>query len=286
MANEEAHQHHFVPQFLLRPWAVEGALRGYWWDERRGELACKLKGPKGFCCQIDLLTLRTHNLGRDALEKVFFGHIDTKGAEARDRILADGPYGLSGDEKCDFARLLLSLDARRPANVNTLRDVGRRRFAEALDGDHEILAAMADEGLAASPSSFVEQSGISLVDRALATIQGLVDNPKVGGKLISAHWRVVRLGPYDGSLVLADRPLIRLRGYDHPGAAWVLPLTPDTAFVAVNHAANLERIKRVTPRCFAKRTNVSSACQAERFVFCVDKSHEHWIGRYLNAPLK
>ena len=286
MVNEEAHKHHFVPQFLLRPWLVEDMLRGYWWDNRRGELVCKRRGPKAFCQQLDLLTLRAHKLGRDALETIFFGDIDTKGAKARDRLLADGPEGLSGDQRCDFARLLLSLDARRPSNVNMLRD-GGRQFAEGLDNDPEIIAAMAHEGLTEAPSPFFERnSGVSLEDRALIAIQKLVDNPKIGGKLINACWHVVRLGPHDGSLVLADRPLIRLRAYDHPGAVWVLPLTPKAAFVAANHPTNLDRIKRVTPVRFAKKTNVSSACQAERFVFCVDTSHEHWIGRYLCVPAK
>ena len=148
MAGQEAHEHHFVPAFLLRPWCVEGLLQGYWWDDRRGELARKRKGTRGFCWQLDLLTLRAHSLGRDAIEKVFFGDIDTKGAEARDLLLAGGPRNLNADQRCDFARLLLSLDARRPATVSKLRVMGPRYIAESLDDDPEILAAMKDEGVA------------------------------------------------------------------------------------------------------------------------------------------
>jgi phosphoglycolate phosphatase-like HAD superfamily hydrolase len=71
-------------------------------------------------------------LGRDALEKVFFGDIDTKGAKARDRLLAGGPRNLNADQRCDFARLLLSLDARRRATVSDLRVTGPRHIAESL----------------------------------------------------------------------------------------------------------------------------------------------------------
>jgi Protein of unknown function (DUF4238) len=284
MAKKEAHRHHFVPEFLLRPWCVDGTLWGYWWDDRSGKLACKRKGPKGFCWRLDLLTLQAHSLGRDALEKIFFGQVDSRGVKVRNRLLADGHESLNGDERCDFARLLLSLELRRPADVRTLRDAKRRYIADSLDSDSEILAALASEGVAGMPSSYIEQLGVSLEDRALATIQRLVDNPQVGGKVINAHWHVVRLGPFDGSLILADRPLIRIRGYDHPGAAWVLPLTPKAAFVAVNHVANLERIKRVTPQRFAKRTNASSASQAERFVFCSERSHERWLAKHLSDP--
>ena len=142
---------------------------------------------------------------------------------------------------------------------------------------------MESEGLAGTPTAYIKQLGISLQDRALAIIQLLVDNPKVGGKLNNAHWHVVRLGLSDGSLVLSDRPLIRLRGYDHPGAAWVLPLTPKAAFVAVNHHANLERIRRVSPQRFAKQANAHSASQAERYVFCADTSHEGWLAKRLRS---
>lgn len=286
MLNEESHRHHFVPQFLLRSWCVGDTLQGYWWDDRRGQLTCKRKGPRAFCQQLDLLSLRNHGLGRDAIEKVFFGDIDAKGAEVVDLLLADGPIGLSGNQRCDFARLLLSLEARRPINVGKLRNDGRQHFADGLDSDPEIIAAMADMGVSAAPSVFAEQTfGISFEDRSLVVIQRLVDNPEIGGKLINAHWHVVRLGQYDGSFVLSDRPLIRLHGYDHPGATWVLPLNPKAAFVAVNHSENLVRIKRVTPQRFAKCTNVSSARQAERFVFSVEKSHERWLARILMRQL-
>jgi len=68
--------HHFVPKLLLRPWLVDAAdgqraLLGYWWDSRTQKLAVKRKGLEAFCFQLDLLTLASHHLGRDALERVF-----------------------------------------------------------------------------------------------------------------------------------------------------------------------------------------------------------------------
>ena len=281
MPVQEARKHHFVPEFLLKPWATEGSLRGYWWDSRKGALSCKRKGPDAFCFQVDLLTLSANKIGRDVLERLPFGHIDAAGAKVRDRLLTHGPESLSGDERCDFARLLLSLDGRRPATVAKLRAAGRG-MAEMLDSDPEILAALGERGLAEAPSIYYERTtGVLLEDRALLRIQRLVDNREVGGRLINAHWHIVRLGPSDGSFVLADRPLIRVKAYDHPGAVWALPLTPKVAFVALNHLENLARIKRAPPRRFAKRTNVSSAGQAERFIFASDTSHEHWMCKYL-----
>lgn len=123
--------------------------------------------------------------------------------------------------------------------------------------------------------------GASLEDRALVKIQRLVDNPEVGGVLVNAYWELKKLGPSDGSFVLSDRPLIRIHGYDSPGATSVLPLTPKVAFIAVNHAENLAKLQSVPAHRFAKETNRSSTWQAERFVFSADLHHEIWLGKYL-----
>ncbi len=180
--------------------------------------------------------------------------------------------------------ILLSLDVRRPVIVEKLRNAGTKSYRTTLDNDPEILAAMSDAGIEETPSSYYEQhTGASFGDIGVATIQRLVDNPKIGGQLINAHWYVKHLGEHDGSPALSDRPLIRIRGYDHPGGAWVLPLTPKAAFIAVNHPENLKRMQRVTPQRFAKQTNYSSANQAERFVFSVDDFHERWLVNHL-AP--
>lgn len=285
----EARKHHFVPKLLLRPWLHRNAnnqnvLCGYYWNDRRGQLDKKCRGLDSFCFQLDLLMLKSHGVGRDAIERRFFGEVDTKGATARDILLRSGPQYLTGDQRCDFTRLLLSLDARRPDIVEKLREEGVQTYKTGLDSDPEILPAMMDAGIEEAPSSYYERTkGVSLEDAAVITIQRLVDNPEVGGRLINAHWYVKHLGEHDGSLVLADRPLIRIRGYDHPGAAWVLPLTPKAAFIAVNHTENLKRMQRVTPQRFAKQTNYSSARQAERFVFSVDDFHERWLVNHL-AP--
>ena len=257
-------------------------LNGYWWDPRQERLACKRKGVRAFCFRLDLLTLSSHGLGRDALEKLFFGAIDRKGAYARDRLLEHGPKSLDAELRSDFARLLLSLDVRRPMTVSSLRQEGRWGIANALDSDAEVADAIAAAGLSVAPSDYVEETlDWCLEDRALATVQRLVDNPAVGSKLINAHWHVVQLGPYDPCFVLSDRPLIRLSGYDRPGAAWVLPLNPKSVFVAVNHPLNLERIKHASPQRLARYVNLLSVHQADQYVFSVDQNDERWLAKYL-----
>jgi len=84
----EARKNHYVPQFLLEAWAIDDILQGYWWNPWKSALVSKSRGPKAFCNQLDLLTLNRHALGRDAIERVFFGFIDTRGSLVYDKLLA------------------------------------------------------------------------------------------------------------------------------------------------------------------------------------------------------
>lgn len=287
MASQESKKHHFVPKLLLRPWLVnqpagDRQLHGYWWNPYTNSLACKTRGLDSFCCQLDLLTLRKHALGRDAIERIFFGDIDDKGAVARDALLRSGPSALSSDTRSDFARLLMSLEARRPAIISKLRTQGPITLRDALNNDPEILREFQFREINMRPSDFVEQKlGLDLEDRALANVQALTNNRVVGERLINAHWGLRAMKDISGSLILSDRPLIRFFGYDEPGATWLLPLTPHVAFIACNNGSALARLMRLSDDCFVKDLNRSSVSQAERFIFSIDPSHANWIGRHI-----
>jgi len=287
---QEARNHHFVPKLLLRPWLKQDSTRqlhlcGYYWDERRKGLSCKQRGLNSFCCQIDLLALKSRQLERDAIERIFFGEVDTKGAIARDALLQYGPKAITNEQRADFVRLLISLEARRPPLVERIkRDF--KQVVEALNSAPEIVEAFAREGINETPSDYYERtSGIATEDRALALVEKLTDSPKVHAQIIRSHWGLIQLGSSDGSFVLADRPLIRVHAYDSPGAVWILPLTPKSAFIAVNHQENLSRILLLSKFQICRNINVSSAMQAERFVFSTEVQASIWLGKYLD-PLR
>ena len=277
MRAQESRKHHYVPEFLLRAWACGGTLNGYWWDARRRALACKRLGPKAFCRELDLLLLKRHPEGRDTLENRFFGGVDTRGARARDRILEAGPRALSEDERCDLVRLLFSLEVRSPATIESIR-AAVTQLVESMDGDRELLDAMEREGECDAPSDrYAKQHDHTMGDRFLVNvIQHLVDNARIGGKLINACWTLVRLSERNGTLVLSDRPVVRLR----ERGAWFLPLEPKSALAVLprDHTIDSNPAHRV-----AKRLNVESARQALKYVFAVESGHERLLSKHL-AP--
>ena len=145
-----------------------------------------------------------------------------------------------------------------------------------MDGDRELLDAMEREGESDAPSDwYAKQLDQTMGDRFLVNvIQHLVDNARIGGRLINARWSLVRLSERNGTRVLSDRPVVRPR----ERGAWFLPLEPKSALVVLprEHTIDASPAHRL-----AKRLNVASARQARRFVFCVEERHERWLRKHL-----
>ena len=277
MAQQTSRRHHYVPRFLLEPWAVNNALNAYYWDEWTGKVKCKRRGSKFFCNEPDLLTLKDKKHDSDALERIFFGDVDTKGAAARDQLVRGGASSLNEEQKIHFSGLLLSLEYRYPPIVQKLRDWGPE-LAKTLDDDEELVHSMKALGISGSPSNIVESPDSWFENKSLSVIQRLVSSPKVIGDLLDLRWRVKRLGPQDGTLVLSDRPLVRFFGLDDPRVSWFLPLSPKISFIATKIPQVFEGI---THRRFGRLLNVNSINQVQKYAFCIDNSHRSLLKKRL-----
>jgi hypothetical protein len=124
------------------------------------------------------------------LKGKFFTYVDTRGAEALHTLLRYGTHSLSQEQRCDFARLLLSLEARRPPNVRYLRDHFPAEFCKILDQDLGVIEALRGDGIEYSPTEYFQREGGSIEDEAMLALQQIVDDPIAGSRLINAHWVV------------------------------------------------------------------------------------------------
>ena len=270
-----SHRQHHVPEFLMRPWAEDGVLSGYRWNPYRKTIECKRLGPKAFCYKIDAWMLDSHPLGRDALERLFFSPLDDEGAEARDILLDKGVQGLDVNYRCAFARLLLSLEVRKPQYIEQVY-----KLSNDFDEDAELLSALEQEGESGTPSEWWRaNAGYSVRDKLMTNFVGFSDNSKIGKSLINMKWTVSRVSKDSDSLILSDQPLIRFGGLDDPDVKWLLPLDPRSIFCASKYPVRLQ--KKFTPRD-VREINVASAKQAQAYVFSVDRRHERWLGKHLS----
>lgn len=257
-------------------------MRGYYWDDRGKSLRRLEKGAKGFCSEMHLFTVRTRADPPDLIERKTFGPVDLEGARARDKLVQGGPSTLSLEDKSDFIRLLLSLDARRPEVVKQLR-AGGEHLRQSLDNDPENLALAAAFGLEELPSTFLKAfRGVPLEDRALALIAKLTDSSRVGERVARAKWVVRRLSRHAPEVVLSDRPLVRVGGTFSDDFMWALPLAPDVVFFATPAASLAERIRRAPERLIAHDVNAASVSQSDRYVFSTeDQPNDGWLAKRL-----
>jgi hypothetical protein len=273
-----------VPKALLRPWLQDhnnqSLLNAYFWQPQQKKLLLKRRGLDAVCNQLDLLSLQQHQLGRDALEKIFFGGIDQNGVRARNIMIERGVDALSKEDRIHFSAFLLSLDARRPKAVEQIRAF-KEKYVEMLNSDPDIARVMKEVGEDLKPSEYYESRFGLLADRAMLLIQSSVMNSKVGPVLANASWKLFRMQDGDETLVLSDRPLIRLHGYEDPRALWILPLSPSLLFVAANNSNAFQEIAKLTTNRIVKNANVLSASQVERYVFVTNHSHSKWLADYL-----
>ncbi len=269
-------RHHYVPKFLLRPWAGEdGLMSGYRWNCSRNEVECKRRSPRRFCYEMDAWMLDEHELGRDTLERHRFSPLDNAGAKARDILLTDGPKALDEHGRRDFAKLLWSLEERQPSVVSQ-----RRNTPTEIDNDKEIVALMDEYGFQGTPSeAYKEVTGKSLRDQVLTeTLTDWSDNPRNVEALINMPRTVATVRGRAVSLILSDHPLLVPSGNIFPDVICVLPLNPQTIFIVSDRRVGLEgQLTSVA----ARKVNVWSAQQARKYVFSADDSHRRWLGKYL-----
>lgn len=285
-ANNPSREHHYVPRFLLRPWTQDGNLNGYYWDPFLFQVKVRSKGVAYFCKKIDLLTLSGRGAKADLIETEFFGRIDDLGAKSAAKLRDCDPDELTLEERTDFARLLLSLDARRPSSVTKLSREYPVALAKALNEDPEIEKAFSDAKVSEEPLVYWERNlGFSREDQALLTLQRLVDNPIVGERLLNANWIVVRLKQDHGTLLISDRPLVRIHAFDHENALWALPLGPNLLFIASNSMHTISNIESLGRREVRKLMNISSINQIDKFIFASDDTNRPLIEKSLRPPV-
>ena len=275
MTYQESIKHHYVPQFLLKHWAINGEINGYYWNKYKTKLDYNRKGAKAFCNKEYLLSFEGEAKKRDAIERGF-QIIDGRGSAVIRRFLNGDIEFLSADEKCDFAIFLMSLITRDPAAIND-----RKNYLEtAIDSNLKIRGMLKNLGLSLTPLEFYAWSDLSIKNETVSGTLRFTHDLTSVNMLINLNWHVVRLGDDDGTFVLADQPLVR--SIDDCMHIWLLPLAPKVAFVA---DARLETNYRKNLQEIAQKFNITSVASAKRYVFCKDASHKYLLRKYLPLSL-
>jgi hypothetical protein len=276
-------RHHYVPQFLLRPWAENTA------DQKIEVFRLDLdhvpssrRSPKHTAYEQDLYALSRPviaGMEKQAIEKQFLKHIDNLGAHVRCKLEDQGLRTLTLDDRVDWARFLMSLRLRQPSIVDMLRQESAEHLRATLATQPEQYEELAGIGDPPTLEAWTEKNFPGLVENfGLSFFHELVDNPRLGEKILSMKWWMWDFSDVPHDLLLADEPCIFTSGIDEPNLVIALPIAPKRAFMATQSDRVANVMRRQRPNDLATRLNESSVAQARVRVYARNQSPERFIG--------
>jgi hypothetical protein len=268
---------------LLRNWSVkketgDEVLLAYSWSPYKAEVALKANlGPSGYCYQPDLLTLPDHPDGPDYLERIRFEEIDRLGASAHRKLLTDGVDAISLKQKEEYAKFLLSLEARRPEVLAQIRTSGVADIKRQLDGDSEIKDALTKIDTNETPAQFYEKNlGSIEVETVQAVVEYLTADSRGFPAAMNSHWGIKKFSG-NLSLVLSDRPLIRHGASGNENSFWAMPLSPDQLLLLAPSKRLFHLLMSQEPGELLRKANISSVGNRDQYVFGTSWTEHGWL---------
>ncbi|MBL8559180.1 MAG: DUF4238 domain-containing protein [Hyphomonadaceae bacterium] len=241
-------RHHYVPQFLLRPWAEPNADKKvvvYRFD--LPELRHSRWAPKAVGYEDDLYALtreRVAGMERHAIENRLLSHIDNAAATVRDKLLSRGLTTLTVEERCDWIRFLVSLRMRQPHMVAALKEGAATELRRSMATDPEEYEVHVGASDPPTLEAWAEQRYPGIVENfGLSFFHELVDSPVVGKKIFDMKWWVWDVASAGSELLLADHPCIFSAGIDDPDLLLAMPISPTKVFSL--------HVQSVRPACCA-----------------------------------
>lgn len=279
-------RHHYVPQFLLRSWAgttADGRVETFRLD--LPNLPVSRHAPKHTAYEHDLYALtmdEVAGMSKQAVETHCLRLIDEAAAQVLTKLLSKGLKNLSHEERCDWARFIMSLRLRQPEVVQRWKLEASATLQSQLAQSPEEYQALAQEDDPATLSEYVEQLYPGLIDNfGLSTFSKHMDDARIRNKLLCLTWWLWDFSESKYDLMLADHPCIFTAKIDNPRLILALPIAPRKAFLATASDEVVAIMRGQDQTTLAVRLNESSVGQARVRVYARDALPRRFIGNRL-----
>lgn len=267
-------RNHYVPQFLQRPWTSkhDGALQVI--HITATGVHSTRKTPKSTGYQEDLLSLTRDTIGQRSkhdIEKVVLQQVDNDAALIRAKLHDRQLKTLTHDERCAWVRFIMSLRVRDPAIVRELVSQSDQELRRSLTEDHDDYVQLSDDGGPASLEAWTELKFPGLIENfGLTFFHDLLNDDKIGNKLLQLKWWVFDVSPAPHPLLLGDRPCIFFEGIDDPNLSIALPIAPDKVFIATRGEKLASGLPRIAVSTLVARVNEATVAQASKYIYARD----------------
>jgi hypothetical protein len=173
---------------------------------------------------------------QQAIESRVLKHIDTLASAVLRKLTTTGFTGLTWENRCDWARFLMSLRLRQPNIIQQLRTEAADYLEASLIARPEKYDAIAELG---DPPTLVEWTNKNypgLIENfGLTFFNRLVDDAEIGRKIVRMKWWLWHFTQEPHDLLLADHPCIFIKAMDAPDLVIALPIAPRRAFIATGN---------------------------------------------------
>ncbi len=271
---EDTDNHHFLPQFYLRPWLsdVDNKLQEYGRVPPRNDIRSRRYGTKLTGCRPNLYTLpgATEDTKQN-VEKIFYQEVDTSAARVRDKML--NREELSDKDLYEWARFMLSLGLRNPTEMEKFKERMRRDFVKP---DPRLEARWAQIRKEGQPLT-VEEALLQLNPQApeLAAViitTKLAQNQNIIKTIIGMDWAIYDASLSNQKFLTCDRPLI-MTPFGRDDAQLVIPLSPDKLLTIFKHPQFNDELSMLHPSQVVGGANKLIIAQAREKVYGVDGSY-------------
>ncbi len=263
-------KHHFLPEFYLSRWTGgPGKGRVYGYSRPRASVTVKPYAPSAVGFERDLYSIHGRNdpALKQEVESGFMSPLDSRASEALAFMEAEGKRPDDPKLRDGWTRFVMSLLYRSPERVAWLRRKINDGDAGTLKALSESYSALRVDGDPPTFEDYRTKMGSSLVDEAEALlIRKMIDNEWIGTHLNGMSWSVVRLPAPRYGLLTSDSPLMISNGVGIPDGFLILPLGPDTYFLAANRLQVAQSFTGQPVRALENAFNDAVVKQAEKWV--------------------
>ncbi len=275
MTNNPPNNHHFIPAFYLKSWALLGKqLVEY--SRPRDVVKARKKYPTATGFQPGLYSF--NELPPETaqyFETEFFKPCDTTANIVLQRLLSGDLDIRDAEQRSSFARFLFTLQLRQPDAVAEFRAALPRLWASA---EQTLESSYLKERTPDMPPTFAEYraaSGPLMPLRVqMYMMQAAFDNALAGQHLIDLKWSTLDVSKAPYSLLTSDWPIVMNNGE----GTVLFPLHPRVLFIASRTLAITEGFVAANgPNNIVAAMNRYVVTHARRYVFASDYTQTQFI---------
>jgi len=276
-------RHHFVPQFLLQSWYSKHSPKKLFFEFRLDldELVVRERVSKETGFRPDLWALskpEVAGMTKQALETIFFKHIDNDAALVRVKLENSGLKSLTEEDRYVWAVFLGSMRVRQPDVINKLKLESTELLRGSLDSQPEQYEELAGDSDAPTLVEWTERRYPGLIENfGLSLVAGVTLDPVILAKIMQLDWGLYHFLEDNHDLLLGDNPCIFTDGIDASVLIVALPITPRKVFFATRGERVKTMLHQIDNNTLAIRLNESSLGQARARIYSRTKSSRGFI---------